>query len=67
MKIKYPPEFKKKPIRVNAYGEKAWGEVNYQQPIPCGFKQVGSIDYIRGYRDAIRDVKKLNRKERVHK
>jgi len=62
MNIKYPAVITKEKVRLNAYGQKAWGEVNYRQWLTSsGYKEIGSIEYVRGYRQAIKDVKALNK------
>lgn len=60
MNIKYPEKWVSKKVRINAYGVKAWGDVNYEHRIFGITRSVGNIDYIRGYRQAIEDIKKLN-------
>ena len=60
--IKYPKELKKGKVRINAYGDKAWGDVCYRQNLPSGFREIGNMDYVRVYRDARKDIKKLNKK-----
>jgi len=61
--IKYPLDLKKKKVRINAYGNKAWGEVCYRKELNNGsFQEIGSMDYVRGYRDAIKETKKLNKR-----
>lgn len=60
MKIKYPKEWVKKKGRKNTYGNYAWGEYNYNRRTEERFEQTSNGDYICGYRQAIKDVKKLN-------
>ena len=49
-------------LRINAYGNKAWGNVCYKQKLPLGFREIWNMGYVRGYRDAVKDIKKLNKK-----
>ena len=59
-KIIYPVMTKHK-VEINAYGDKGWGEVNYHIRTKNGYKQFGDATYVKGYKDAIRDIRILNK------
>ena len=52
MKIIYPREYKKVPID---------NGVKYSRDTPIGFEICFNQFYVNGYRQAIKDVKKLNK------